>query len=111
MYSGFCHYFAYDMNKTELINAISTEAGITKESAKTALEATIGSIQGAVQAGDKVSIPGFATWSASYRPARDGRNPSTGKTIKIADRVAVKFKAGKAFADAVNNDKLKKQLK
>ena len=99
------------MNKTELIDAISEQAGLTKESAKAALEATIGSIQGAVQQGDKVSIPGFATWSASYRPGRDGRNPSTGQTIKIADRVAVKFKAGKTFADAVNNDKLKKQLK
>jgi DNA-binding protein HU-beta len=99
------------MNKTELINAISAQAGITKESAKTALEATIGSIQGAVESGDKVSIPGFATWSASYRPAREGRNPSTGKTIKIEDRVAIKFKAGKTFADAVNNAKLKKQLK
>ncbi|PCJ65222.1 MAG: DNA-binding protein [Bacteroidetes bacterium] len=99
------------MNKTELISAISDQAGITKEGAKAALEATIGSIQNAVQQGDKVSIPGFATWSASYRPARDGRNPSTGKTIKIADRVAIKFKAGKTFSDAVNNDKLKKQLK
>jgi DNA-binding protein HU-beta len=68
LYSGFWYYVAIDMNKTELINAISEHAGITKESAKTALEATIGSIQGAVQAGDKVSIPGFATWSASYRP-------------------------------------------
>lgn len=99
------------MNKTELINAISTHAGITKENAKAALEATIGSIQGAVEKGDKVSIPGFATWSASYRPAREGRNPSTGKTIQIEDRVAVKFKAGKTFSDAVNNAKLKKQLK
>ncbi len=99
------------MNKTELINAISDQAGITKENAKAALEATIGSIQGAVQNGDKVSIPGFATWSASYRPAREGRNPSTGKTIQIEDRVAVKFKAGKTFSDAVNNAKLKKQLK
>lgn len=99
------------MNKTELINAISEQAGITKENAKSALEATIGSIQGAVEKGDKVSIPGFATWSASYRPAREGRNPSTGKTIQIEDRVAVKFKAGKTFSDAVNNAKLKKQLK
>ena len=99
------------MNKTDLINEISNQAGMTKESAKAALEATIGSIQNAVQQGDKVSIPGFATWSASYRPGREGRNPSTGKTIQISDRVAVKFKAGKTFADAVNNDKLKKQLK
>lgn len=99
------------MNKTELINAISEHAGMTKENAKAALEATIGSIQGAVEKGDKVSIPGFATWSATYRPAREGRNPSTGKTIKIEDRVAVKFKAGKTFADAVNNDALKKQMK
>lgn len=99
------------MNKTDLINEISSQAGITKESAKAALEATIGSIQNAVQQGDKVSIPGFATWSASYRAGREGRNPSTGKTIQIADRVAVKFKAGKTFADAVNNDKLRKKLK
>ncbi len=99
------------MNKTDLINAISQHAGMTKESAKAALEATIGSIQGAVEKGDKVSIPGFATWSATYRPAREGRNPSTGKTIKIEDRVAVKFKAGKTFADAVNNAALKKQMK
>ena len=99
------------MNKTELINAISNQAGLTKESAKAALEATIGSVQGAVEKGEKVSIPGFATWSATYRPAREGRNPSTGKTIKIEDRVAVKFKAGKTFADAVNNPALKKQMK
>lgn len=90
------------MNKTELIDVMASEAGISKAAAKKALEALFVSVKETLKKGDKVSLVGFGSWSVSKREAREGRNPQTGKTIKIPAKNVVKFKAGSEFSDAVN---------
>jgi DNA-binding protein HU-beta len=82
------------MNKAELIDAIAAEAGITKTQAKSALEAMTGSVANTLAGGGRVSLVGFGTFSVSKRAAREGRNPQTGKTIKIAAKNVAKFKPG-----------------
>ena len=90
------------MNKTELIDAMAADAGITKAAAKKALESFLGSVESTLKKGDRVSLVGFGSWSVSERAAREGRNPQTGKTIKIAAKKVVKFKAGTELSSAVN---------
>ena len=90
------------MNKTDLIDAIAAKADISKKDAETALKATIESIEEALKNDEKVVLVGFGTFSVKERAARTGRNPSTGKSIKIAASKAPKFKAGKALKDSVN---------
>ncbi|MFA7444884.1 MAG: HU family DNA-binding protein [Flavobacteriaceae bacterium] len=90
------------MNKSELIDAIAADAGITKVAAKAALEAVTGSIASTLKKGGRVSLVGFGSFSVSKRAAREGRNPQTGKTIKIAAKNVVKFKAGADLEGAVN---------
>lgn len=90
------------MNKTELIAAMSEEAGLSKKDAEKALGAFIDTVSKALAAGDKVQLVGFGTFETTKRAAREGRNPQTGKTVKIAASVAPKFKAGKALKDIVN---------
>ena len=82
------------MNKTELIDSMAENAGITKAAAKVALETFLGDVEKTLKKGDRISLVGFGSWSVSKRAARDGRNPQTGKTIKIAAKNVVKFKAG-----------------
>ena len=94
-----CDFF---MNKTELIDAIAEEAGLSKADAKKALEAFLASIEKTLKKGDKISLVGFGSWSVSEKPAREGRNPKTGETIKIAAKKVVKFKAGAELSNAVN---------
>ncbi len=90
------------MNKTELIDAMAADAQITKAAAKKALESFLGNVEGALKKGNRVSLVGFGSWSVSRRAAREGRNPQTGKTIKIAAKNVVKFKAGADLSSAVN---------
>lgn len=90
------------MNKAELINEISENAGLTKVDAAKALDAAMDAIIGAVAKGDEAALIGFGTFKRSERKARTGRNPQTGKEIKIAAAKVPAFKAGKAFKDAVN---------
>lgn len=90
------------MNKTELIDAMAADAGITKAAAKKALESFLGNVEKALKKGNRVSLVGFGSWSVSKRNAREGRNPSTGKTIHIPAKKVVKFKAGSELSDAVN---------
>jgi DNA-binding protein HU-beta len=90
------------MNKSDLIDAIAADSGITKASAKLALESLLGNISGTLKNGGKVSLVGFGSWSVTNRAARDGRNPQTGKTIQIAAKNVVKFKAGAELDGAVN---------
>ncbi len=90
------------MNKTELIDSIAEKSGITKAAAKIALETFLGDIESTLKKGDRVSLVGFGSWSVSQRAARDGRNPQTGATIKIAAKNVVKFKAGSELSSAVN---------
>ena len=90
------------MNKSELIDAMAADAGITKAAAKLALESFLGNVEGTLKKGGRVSLVGFGSWSVSQRAARDGRNPQTGKAIKIAAKNVVKFKAGADFDADVN---------
>lgn len=90
------------MNKSELIDAIAAAADLSKADAGRALDATIESISGALKNGDTVSLVGFGTFQVKERAAREGRNPQTGATIKIAAAKVPGFKAGKALKDAVN---------
>ena len=90
------------MNKSELIDGMAEHAGITKAAAKKALESFLGNVEGTLKGGGRVSLVGFGSWSVSKRNAREGRNPQTGKTIKIAAKNVVKFKAGSDLAGSVN---------
>ncbi|MCL4113032.1 UNVERIFIED_CONTAM: hypothetical protein GTU68_064162 [Idotea baltica] len=90
------------MNKTELIDAMAADAGITKAAAKKSLESFLGNVEGSLKKGNRVSLVGFGSWAVSRRNAREGRNPSTGQTIKIAAKNVVKFKAGSDLASSVN---------
>ena len=90
------------MNKTELIEEIAKEAGISKAAAGKAVDAFTASVTAALKGGDTVTLIGFGTFGVSERAARTGRNPQTGNEIKIAARKAPSFKAGKALKDALN---------
>jgi DNA-binding protein HU-beta len=90
------------VNKSELIDAIAASADISKADAGRALDSTLEAITGALKKGDSVSLVGFGTFAVKRREARDGRNPQTGQTIKIAAANVPGFKAGKALKDAVN---------
>ncbi len=89
------------MNKSELIAAMAESADISNAAAGKALDAMTGAVSTALSKGDKVSLIGFGTFSVAKRAARDGRNPQTGKTIKIAAKTVAKFKVGSRLADAV----------
>ena len=90
------------MNKTELVANVAEKAGLTKKDAEKALGAVIESIEEALVEGDKIQLIGFGTFEVKDRAARTGRNPQTGKEIKIAASKNPVFKAGKALKDAVN---------
>ena len=89
------------MNKAELIDAIASEANLTKADAKRALDAFIGATTKALKKGDRVALVGFGSFSVSTREARKGRNPQSGKEIMIPAKKVVKFKAGAELADMV----------
>ena len=90
------------MNKGDLIDSIAKQSGLTKADSARALDAALDAITGSLMSGNKVTLPGFGTFSTSKRAARTGRNPQTGATIKIKSRTVAKFKAGSKLADAVN---------
>ena len=90
------------MNKTELIAAVAEQAEISKKDSEKALKAFVDVVTAELKKGEKVQLVGFGTFEVSERAAREGRNPQTGKTMKIEACKAPKFKAGKALKDAVN---------
>ena len=90
------------MNKAELIDAVAEGAELTKADAGRAVDAVIAAITKALKKGDTVTVVGFGTFAVRQRAAREGRNPRTGETIKVAASKAPGFKAGKALKDAVN---------
>ena len=90
------------MNKTELITAIAESADISKKDSEKALKAFVDVVTEELKKGEKVQLVGFGTIVVSDRAAREGRNPQTGKTMKIEACKAPKFKAGKALKDAIN---------
>lgn len=89
------------MNKAQLIDAIAADAKLTKADAKKALDAIIGATSAALKKGDRVALVGFGSFSVSKRNARTGRNPQTGKEIKIPAKNVVKFKAGAELSKVV----------
>ena len=90
------------MNKTELVAAVAEQADISKKDAEKVFKAFVDVVTEEMKKGEKVQLVGFGTFEVSERAAREGRNPQTGKTMKIEACKAPKFKAGKALKDAVN---------
>ena len=90
------------MNKTELIDAMAYKTGMTKKNAEAALNAFVETVSEELVKGGKVALTGFGTFEVSERAEREGRNPQTGETMKIAASKAPKFKAGKVLKDQVN---------
>ena len=90
------------MNKQELIDAVAHQAGIAKSDAAQAIDAFLETVTNAVVQGDVIQLIGFGSFSTGARAARVGRNPKTGEALQIAASKTVKFTAGKAFKDAVN---------
>ncbi len=90
------------MNKTELVAAMAEQAGLSKKDAEQALKAFTDVVSSELKKGGKVQLVGFGTFEISERAAREGRNPQTGETMKIAASKAPKFKPGKALKDFVN---------
>ena len=93
------------MNRTELIDAMAKKMGdsATKKEAEAALKAFVDVVTEELAKKEKIQLVGFGTFETSVKPERQGRNPRTGETMKIAESVVPKFKPGKALKDAVNN--------
>jgi DNA-binding protein HU-beta len=89
------------MNKAELIEAIASEAKLSKADAKRAVDAFVSSTTKALKKGERVALVGFGSFGIAKRAARKGRNPQTGKEIKIAAKKVVKFRAGADLANKV----------
>jgi DNA-binding protein HU-beta len=89
------------MNKAQLIDAISTKAGLTKADSKKALDAFVESVGEALKNEDRVSLVGFGSFGVSERSERTGRNPKTGAPITIPAKKVVKFKAGAELAEII----------
>ena len=96
------------MNKSQLIEVIAKKAGISKVKAGECIDVFIHAVTHALKGGDSVTLIGFGSFSTVKRAARVGRNPKTGKEIKIAATTTAKFRAGKALKEAVAGSKKKK---
>ncbi len=90
------------MNKAQLIDAVATSANVTKTDAENCLNSALDTIKKAVKKGDDVTLVGFGTFTKAKRKARMGRNPQTGKEIKIPAMTVPKFRPGREFKEAVN---------
>ena len=90
------------MNKAELVAAIAEKTELSKKDAEKALKAFTEVVADELKAGNKIQLVGFGTFEVAERAAREGRNPQTGATMKIAASKAPKFKAGKALKDEIN---------
>lgn len=91
------------MTKTELVAKIAEKSGLTKADSDKALKGFTDSVAEALKDGDKVQLVGFGTFEVVDKPAREGRNPRTGETMKIAASKSPKFKPGKALKDSLNS--------
>ncbi|MBA2650066.1 MAG: HU family DNA-binding protein [Legionella sp.] len=89
------------MNKSELVDAIASGAGLTKADASKVLDTFMTTVTDVLKSGGQLVIPGFGTFLTGNRSARTGRNPQTGKAIQIAASRVAKFKAGKNLKEAV----------
>ena len=93
------------MNKTELVDAIAKETGLSKKDSEKAVKAFTDTVSKELKKKGKVQLVGFGTFETAKRAARTGKNPQTGDAIKIPAATVPKFKAGKALKDAVNGKK------
>ena len=93
------------MNKADLIDRIAANCHMSKAQAASAIDTAVESVTAALKKGDRVALIGFGTFSISQRKARNGRNPQTGATIKIAARRVAKFTPGAELKKAVNRGK------
>ncbi len=89
------------MNKADLVEAMASQAGLSKAQANDALDAFTETVTKTLKKGERVTLVGFGTFSTSDRAARTGRNPQTGESIKIKAKRVVKFKAGKELSTKV----------
>ncbi len=99
------------MNKAELIDAIAEKANASKAATAVLLSVTLEAIAEALVKGENVQLIGFGTFSVNQRAARTGRNPQTGKELKIAAKNVARFKAGTALSTAMNPAKAKAKAK
>lgn len=90
------------MNKTDLINAVAQNSGMSKVDAEKAIKATIGAISTELANGGNITLVGFGTFSVIERKERTGKNPRTGESIKIPAKKVAKFKPGKSLAESVD---------
>lgn len=90
------------MNKQELISAMATDTGLTKKDCGAALEAYVAAVKASLKKGDAVRLVGFGTFDVKKRPARTGKNPRTGQSMKIAACKVPTFRAGKNLKESVN---------
>ena len=90
------------MNKTNLVDVVAAETGVAKKSVEAVVSATHDAITAALKAGDKVQLIGFGTFEVKASAEREGRNPKTGETIKIAASKKPAFSASKVLKDEVN---------
>ncbi|QBP09820.1 HU family DNA-binding protein [Cupriavidus metallidurans] len=90
------------MNKSELIDHVAKQTGLTKVAAGNAVDAVLSGITRSMKEGNDVALVGFGTFSVGQRDAREGRNPQTGESITVPARKVPKFKAGTALKAAVN---------
>ena len=93
------------MNKADLIEKIAKDAGVNKTQADSAINSVLDGITGELKKGGRVTFVGFGTFSVGSRKARTGRNPQTGKLIKIAAKKVAKFSPGAELKAAVNRKK------
>ena len=89
------------MNKTDLVNAVAAETGLTKKDAEKAVAAVLDGITAALKKGDKVQLVGFGTFEVRNRAAKQGHNPRTGEPMTVPASKIPAFTAGKALKDAV----------
>lgn len=90
------------MSKQDLVNYIAEETGLTKADATRALDAMMKGVTEGLKKEGKVTLTGFVTFTAKQKPAKTGRNPKTGETVKIPARVAATIKAGSKLKEALN---------
>ena len=90
------------MNKTELVAAMAKETNLSKKYVEDVLKSFVDVVSKDLINGVKIQLVGFGTFEVAERPAREGRNPRTGETMKIAASKSPKFKAGKALKDSLN---------
>jgi DNA-binding protein HU-beta len=93
------------MNKGDLIDRVSADAGISKAQADRAIDSVLGGITDSLRKGERVTLVGFGSFAVSARKSRKGRNPQTNELIKIPATKSVRFSSGKKLKEVINKRK------